>query len=146
MKKVLTELALAAVSFLILDGIWLAVIMKDHYSKIIYDIQGSALEANFIAALLCYFVLIGGLYYFVIMRIKTFDILQILYLSIPFGITVYGTYDFTTSTVLKGWDLGTAFIDVAWGSTVSSITSILVLLVSSRLFPDEFEPVHIREN
>jgi len=113
--------------------------MKNHFNKLILSIQGAPMEANFLAALFCYIFLIGGLYYFVINKVKSFNIVHILILSIPFGAAVYGTYDFTNATVLKGWGFATAFMDLGWGIFLSSITSIIVVFIRSRMFSNEDE-------
>jgi len=126
-STLLKELALSALTFLALDGVWIGLIMSSHYSKLVEEIQGSKMEPSILPAILTYIVLVGGLYYFVIQRMsKKFDIWNILSLSIPFGLCVYGTYDFTTSTIFKKWDMTTAFLDVIWGITASSLTSIAV--------------------
>jgi uncharacterized membrane protein len=127
MKRILTEILLTCVIFLILDAVWIVLIMKDHFNKVVDNIQRSPMEPNLVAALLCYIFLIGGLYYFVINKVKTFEFLEILKLSLPFGAAVYGTYDFTTATIFKGWDFGTAFMDLGWGMFLSTVTSAAVV-------------------
>lgn len=126
-KNILIEIIMSCLVFTLIDSVWIGVIMKNHYDKVIQDIQKEPMDPNFVAAALVYFCLVGGLYYFVIYRVKEFNLMTILSLSIPYGLATYGTYDFTTSAVLKNWDLGTAFMDVAWGTFLCSITSISVL-------------------
>jgi len=50
--------------------------------------------------------------------------LNILSLSIPFGLVVYGVFDFTSAAMLKKWDYLTAFADVFWGCFISSFSAI----------------------
>ncbi len=128
MKQILIEILLSCILFTGIDSIWLLLIMKDRYQEIIMKIQHSPMEPNILAAVFCYIFLVGGLYYFVIIKTKSFNILEILLLSVPYGLATYGTYDFTTAAVLKDWDLLTAFMDVAWGAVLCSLTSIGVLL------------------
>jgi uncharacterized membrane protein len=127
MKQFFIEILITCILFTGIDAIWLMVIMKDHFNELIKKIQHSEMEPNITAAILCYIILVGGLYYFVLMRIKKFNIVDILLLSAPYGMAVYGTYDFTTAAVLKDWDLGTAFMDLAWGAFLCSATSLGVL-------------------
>ncbi len=126
-KNILIEIILACVIFTLIDSVWIGLVMKNHYEKVIQDIQKEPMDPNFLAAGLCYICLVGGLYYFVIYRVKEFNILTILSLAVPYGLATYGTYDFTTSAILKNWDLGTAFMDVAWGIVLNTLTSVSVL-------------------
>lgn len=126
-STLLKELGISALTFLALDAVWIGFVMNNHFNRLVEDIQGSKMEASIFPAILTYIVLVGGLYYFVIQRMKRkFDIWNILSLAIPFGLCVYGTYDFTTATIFKKWDMTTAFLDVIWGSTLSSLTAITV--------------------
>ncbi len=139
MKKLFAELGIMSLIFLGLDGIWVGLIMNQHFQDKVKEIQGSDLEPNYIAAALCYVVLIGGLYYFVINQVKKFDVLKILFLAVPFGGTVYGTYDFTTAAIFKGWDFGTCFMDFVWGMVLCGTTAIGTKFLSSYFFRDEDE-------
>jgi uncharacterized membrane protein len=127
MKQLLIEILITIVLFTGIDSIWLMLIMRNHFSELIQKIQHSPMEPNIVAAIFCYIFLIGGLYYFVMFKTRKFDIGQILLLSVPYGLATYGTYDFTTATILKDWDLSTAFMDVAWGAFLCSATSLGVL-------------------
>ena len=77
MKRILTEIGLSALIFLIVDAIWIIFIMKDHFNTVVQNVQGSPMEANFLPAIFCYIFLIGGLYYFVINKVKSFDFVEI---------------------------------------------------------------------
>ena len=132
MNQNIREIILASIIFIGVDSIWLSLIMKNHFAELIMKIQNSEMELNLLAALFCYIYLVGGLYHFVITKTKKFDVIQILILSVPYGLATYGTYDFTTAAVLKDWDLLTAFMDVAWGAILCSITSVGVLYYKFR--------------
>lgn len=126
-SSLIKELGISALTFLGLDAIWIGFVMKNHFSQLVEDIQGSKMEASVFPAILTYLVLVGGLYYFVIQRMRRkFNIWNILSLSVPFGLCVYGTYDFTTATIFKKWDMTTAFLDVIWGITASTLTAITI--------------------
>ncbi len=145
MKKFIKEILCLSVVLLILDIIWISVIMGKHYSTLIRDIQGEDLQFKPLAAILCYIVLINGLYYFVIMRMKKeLDILNVLSLSIPFGITVYGVFDLTTASMIKKWDYLTAFADILWGCFICTFCSIVVGLY--RKYSSDEETGFVRSN
>jgi uncharacterized membrane protein len=137
------ELAILSLVFLTLDGVWIGLIMRSHYNKVIKDIQGEDPDFQIIPAILCYLVLIGGLFYFVSQKIKKFDLVHILSLSVPFALCVFGTFDFTTATILKKWDLITAFTDLLWGVIVctSSVMVAAYLKDSFKENPEEGNPV-----
>ncbi len=147
MKRVISDIAIATIAFLIIDGLWIGVIMAPKYNDTVTKIQGEPITINYLAAIICYIFLIGGLYYFVLGKIQSFDIKEILYHSVPYGLAVYGTYDFTSASILKNFDFGTAFIDLAWGTFLCSLVSVLT--VFSRQFiksDDDQEHLGSREN
>jgi uncharacterized membrane protein len=41
-----------------------------------------------------------------------------------FGLLAYSTYDLTNFATMKNWPLSVTIIDIAWGTSVSLITSI----------------------
>ena len=122
--ELLIDLVISFLIVMILDIIWLGLIMNNYYSNLIANIQGVEINANFFAAGLCYATLIFGLNYFVLSKTKKYDLLNILSLSVPYGLVTYGTYDFTSAAVLKNFDLITAFIDVTWGMLLMSLAAI----------------------
>jgi uncharacterized membrane protein len=142
MLKYLKELIFLSLVILILDFIWIGLIMKTHYQKLVKEIQGEDIDFKPLPASLCYIVLIGGIYYFVVLGMKkSFDILNILSISIPFGLVVYGVYDLTSCTMLKKWDYLTTFLDILWGCFICTFSAIMVGLLR-KLNGDE--QIHIK--
>ena len=41
-----------------------------------------------------------------------------------FGLFTYATYDLTNLATLKGWPIGLAALDVAWGALVSAMSAL----------------------
>lgn len=139
MKQIIVEIVVLVLVFLGLDGIWIGLVMKEHFNNKIIQIQKSPFEPNWVAAIFCYILLIGGLYYFVLNRIKEFNLLEILKFSIPYGMATYGTFDFTASTMFKDWDLLTAFSDLFWGSFLCSAAAISAVFIRSKFFDNQEE-------
>ena len=127
MKKVIIDLLISTITFLVFDLIWIGIIMNSRYNDLVKKIQGEEISFNFIPAILCYILLIGGLYNFSISIINRFDIKKILYSAVPYGLATYGTYDFTSAAILKDFDIGTAFIDLAWGTFLVTIVSCITI-------------------
>ena len=144
MKQFLIEILISCILFTGIDSIWLLLIMKNHYDDLIMKIQHSPMEPNILAAVFCYIFLVGGLYYFVMMKTKSFNILRILSLAVPYGLVTYGTFDFTTAAILKDWDLLTAFMDVAWGAVLCALTSLGVLFYRYKCCNVEEQDQNIR--
>jgi uncharacterized membrane protein len=147
MLKYLKELIILSLVILLLDFIWIGLIMKNHYKNLIKEIQGDELEIKILPAIFCYFVLILGIYYFVILSMKkSFNILNILSLSIPFGLVSFGVYDFTSCTMLKKWDYFTTFFDILWGCFICSFSAISIGFFRKLMGDEEIEDQNINQN
>ena len=139
MKQIIIDLSIATITFLVLDLIWIGLIMSSRYNEVVNKIQGEDISVNFIPAILCYILLIGGLYYFSISNIHKFDLKKILFTSVPYGLATYGTYDFTSAAILKNFDLGTAFIDLVWGTSLVTMVAIITIYSRKIHSPDNDE-------
>lgn len=121
------EILIATIVFLILDFFWVGIVMRENFNKVIYEVQGHNIELSLIPSMLAYQALIGGLYYFVIKNMdKRLNLCNILSLSIPFALCVYGTFDFTAAAIFSKWNLTTVFMDIFWGTIICSTTAICV--------------------
>jgi uncharacterized membrane protein len=72
-------------------------------------IQKSPVSIRYGSALLCYIVMVCGLYYFIVREKR--PIIDAFLL----GWLVYGVYDLTVYSVLKQYTLGVAITDWVWG-------------------------------
>ena len=50
-----------------------------------------------------------------------------------FGLVVYGVYELTNLAVLDGWPVALVAIDMAWGTFLSAVVSVLTYAVVQRL-------------
>ena len=113
--------ALGAVAFMVLDGIWLGLLMKNFYRDQLAPIVRLAdgrLAPNWPAALVVYALLGTGIAFFVIPRAPSVS-LAATYGAL-FGLVVYGVYDFTNYSTLRQWPIVLALADVAWGAVASA--------------------------
>ena len=110
------ELLKISLATITIDYFYLSFI-KNKFNKMINNIQGSDIKLNYIAAGLCYILLVFCLKYFVID--KKFTNLEAFYL----GIIIYGIYETTSAATLKNWNNEIILIDTLWGG-------ILFLLIS----------------
>lgn len=123
-------IALAAVgglAFMVLDGIWLGVLMKNFYREQLAPIVRLAdggIAPNWPAALVVYALLGLGIALFVVPRSTTF--LSAAVYGGLFGLVVYGVYDFTNYSTLRQWPFVLALADVAWGVVASATAATIV--------------------
>lgn len=120
-------LLISAILFVSIDGIYLN-LMKDFFQKQIKDVQGSAIQLNFVGALLTYIFLIFGLDYFIISKNRS------VYDAFLLGIVINATYEFTNLSLLKNWRVLTTILDTTWGGILFALTTFLVYKIKS-IFP-----------
>ncbi len=121
------------VVFFAIDLVWLGIISKKLYQKEIGHLLKT--DVNWIAALLFYFLFIGGLVIFVLMpAVDAGQIGRAILLGALFGFITYATYDLTNLATLKDWPLKITFIDLAWGTFLGTSTSTLTYLMYTIIF------------
>lgn len=119
---------IALIVFIIIDGIWLLFISKNLYQKEL----GHLLTTNpkLMAAAIFYLLFLVGLVYFVINPgIEKESIKTIIISGLLFGLITYATYDLTNLATLKNWPLKITIIDLIWGSSLSSIVSVITYYI-----------------
>ena len=119
--------AIGAVAFMVLDGIWLGLLMKNFYREQLAPIVRLAdggIAPNWPAALVVYALLGTGIAIFVIPRAPTVP-LAAAYGAL-FGLVVYGVYDFTNYSTLRQWPFVLTLADVAWGALASAACAAIV--------------------
>jgi uncharacterized membrane protein len=116
-------LVLSAIVLLVLDSIYLT-LNKTAFATQVADIQRVALKVNFLGAIACYILLIGGLYYFILMKKR--PVLD----AFIFGLVVYGVYDTTTYALFKKWSPYLAIMDTLWGGTLMATTTYITYKLS----------------
>ena len=122
--------ALGAVGFMVLDGIWLGLLMKNFYRDQLAPIVRLAdggIAPNWPAAVVVYALLGTGIAVFVMPRASTVSFAAAY--GALFGLVVYGVYDFTNYSTLRQWPLVLALADAAWGAVVSAACAAAVRIV-----------------
>ena len=114
----LNELIVSGIIMLILDFGFIG-INQTAFATQVASIQRVAMQVKPIGAILCYILLIFGLYYF-ILRTKR-SVLDAFLL----GIVIYGVYDTTGYTIFKKWDPYLAIMDTLWGGILLALTTYL---------------------
>jgi uncharacterized membrane protein len=130
MGHTLKLVAVGAVAFMVLDGVWLGLLMKNFYRDQLAPIVRLAdggIAPNWPAAFVVYVLLGTGIALFVIPRAPTVS-LAAAYGAL-FGLVVYGVYDFTNYSTLRQWPFVVTLADVAWGTVASAASAAVVRLV-----------------
>ena len=118
-KFSIKDLLLTSVFLILIDSIYLYS-MKSYFNYQIKIVQGSDIQMNMYATLLCYIVLVFGLYYFIIKDNRS------LIDAFLFGFVIYAVYELTTMALLKKWKIETVIIDTLWGGILFTLTTYLV--------------------
>jgi len=113
---------ISAIVFVSLDYVYLNFI-KDFFEKQIKSVQGSAVQINFLGAILCYLFLIVGINYFIIKPRKSISEAFLL------GLVIYGVYETTNYALLKNWSLLTVIVDTLWGGVLFALTTYFINLI-----------------
>ena len=114
--NIVIKIIVIAVLVILFDSIYLYLI-KDMFNKQIIDIQGSRLKINIYSVILCYMVIIFGLYYFIIKDHRSiFD-------AFLLGFVIYAIYELTNLALFKKWSVIIVIIDSLWGGILFALTT-----------------------
>ena len=113
------RLLISAIIFVCLDAVYLH-LFKDYFGKQVQAVQGTKIEFNLLAAIICYIFLIIGLNYFIIRPRRSVNDAFLL------GIVIYGVYETTNWTIFKKWSPLSVIIDTLWGGTLFGLTTFIM--------------------
>ena len=120
-----------AVAFMVLDGIWLGLLMKNFYRDQMAPIARLAdggFAPNWPAAFVVYILLGAGIALFVIPQASTVS--SAAGYGALLGLVVYGVYDFTNYSTLRQWPFVLTLADTAWGALATALAAVAVRIVA----------------
>ncbi|MBE0442999.1 DUF2177 family protein [Psychrobacter sp. FME13] len=122
----------AVVIFLGIDAIWLKTMTSLFYEKRIGHLLAD--EPNMVAAGVFYLFYLFALCILILYpQIKAGASLgHIFLLGGLIGLMAYGTYDFTSLALYKGFTMDTALVDFAWGGILTGSVSTIVAWLAYR--------------
>ncbi len=132
MTSWITQYAVAAAAFCLIDFLWLGTIAKRLYT----DRMGHLLadRPNVGAAVVFYAIFVAGLVYFVIHpAVSDGSWTRALLAGAFFGFVTYATFDLTNLAVLKDFPLSIVPIDMAWGTFLAASVSMATYAVVLQL-------------
>jgi uncharacterized membrane protein len=128
----LAAYAIAAVTFVAVDMVWLSVMAPRYYKPIMGDIAISGV--NLPPAIAFYVIYPIGLVIFAIApALKAGSPAMALWLGALFGFFTYLTYDLTNQATLRNWTTALTVVDVAWGTVLGGVTAAFTAWAASRL-------------
>lgn len=118
-----------AVSMLVIDGAWLAIMTSRFYSKQLGGLLSE--KANFLAAGMFYAIYVIGVLVLIVnpalehkySDLKTFASGALL------GLVAYATYDLTNQATIKNWPATVTIVDILWGAFLTGIVSLLAVRI-----------------
>ncbi len=131
MTKIIITYLITLVAFVAIDMVWLVWLARATYVAEIGDLLRK--QPNFAAALAFYLVFAAGLVFFAVSPgLKSGSLFQTMALAAALGFVAYGTYDLTNLSVMNGFGVKIAIIDLLWGTCLSAITSAVAYLLVSK--------------
>ena len=129
--QIVSLYALTAVIFLILDAIMLRLHMAPLFQR---HIGGAMLDNIRMApAVLFYLAYVAGLLYLVsVPALKGGT--SVLIPAAVLGFMAYGTYEFTSYALMKGWTLRMVMTDVTWGTVLTAVSAWGGLALTRAIF------------
>ena len=125
------DVVVGAVTFMVLDGLWLGLLMTNFYRtqlEPIVRLADGRIAPNWPAAFAVYILLGTGIALFVIPRVSTTP--QAALFGALLGLVVYGVYDFTNYSTLRDWPFALVLVDVAWGAAATAACATVVWIVA----------------
>lgn len=129
--QIVSLYALTALIFLILDAIMLRLHMAPLFQR---HIGGAMLDNIRMApAVLFYLAYVAGLLYLVsVPALKGGT--SVLIPAAVLGFMAYGTYEFTSYALMKGWTLRMVMTDVTWGTVLTAVSAWGGLALTRAIF------------
>ncbi len=131
MTKIIVTYLITLIAFVAIDMVWLVWLARATYVAEIGDLLRK--QPNFAAAFAFYLVFAAGLVFFAVSPgLKSGSLFQTMALAAALGFVAYGTYDLTNLSVMNGFGIKIAIIDLLWGTCLSAMTSAVAYLLVSK--------------
>jgi uncharacterized membrane protein len=122
------------VTFVAIDMAWLGTMASRFYKPILGDIAIAGV--NLSAAFVFYAIYPIGLMIFAIEpALRAGSSINALTYGALFGFFTYATYDLSNQATLRNWTLSLTAVDVAWGTLLGALTSVVTFWTISKLLP-----------
>ena len=125
----LQNIIVLAVIMTLIDFVYLTTI-GDFFNKNKKKIQGSPIKMKYLGAIICYPLMIFGIYYFIIKNKSNYKTKGAMIRDAAIlGWIIYGVYESTNYAIIDKWNLEMVIIDGLWGGVLFGLTTYIYLLV-----------------
>lgn len=117
--------------FFLLDMLWFGLVAGDFYVRSLGALFG---PVDWSAAVICYLLYVVGILVFVILpglRMHASN-RYVFFHGALFGFFVYAVFDLTNLSLIASWPLYVAFVDIAWGTTITALVSLISYVLARR--------------
>lgn len=115
-----------------IDALWLGLMLRRFYAPNMGEHLDNTIK--FVPAIIFYVLYAIALNVFVVAPglKENAEYLHLLLLGMLFGLVAYGTYDLTNQTTLKNWPWVLTLVDMAWGSVLTGLVSVISVYLTRR--------------
>ena len=128
MKKALIAYVATLLTFLLLDGIWLGLLMAPTYRELLGSLMLE--KPLLLPAAVFYCLYVIGCVVFVVLPALSWQ--RAAKLGALLGLVAYGTYDLTNWATLRDWSVQVSLTDWAWGTVATAVACTVGYLVAKR--------------
>ncbi|KQT66970.1 MULTISPECIES: DUF2177 family protein [Pseudomonas] len=128
MKKALIAYVSTLLTFLLLDGIWLGLLMAPTYRELLGSLMLD--KPLLLPAAVFYCLYVIGCVVFVVLPALSWQ--RAAKLGALLGLVAYGTYDLTNWATLRDWSVQVSLMDWAWGTVATAVACTVGYLVAQR--------------
>lgn len=129
MKTFFIALISTLAPLLVLDAVWLSTTLKGFYSPKLAHL--TAQSPSYTPAIIFYIVYAIGLTILVILPAiqGNFSLTKIFCYGALMGLMAYAAYDLTNQSTLKDWPVVVTIVDMAWGTFLSGVVSVISVYI-----------------
>lgn len=130
MKLILLSFVASLLTMLIIDGAWLATMMKRFYAVRIGHLLSDS--PQIFPVVVFYLVYALGLTMLVLLPAieGNYSLMRLLLSGALFGLVAYGTYDLTNQATMKAWPLMVTIVDMIWGASLTGVVSVIAVYIT----------------
>ncbi|GLH44181.1 membrane protein [Pseudomonas atacamensis] len=128
MKKALIAYVSTLLTFLLLDGIWLGLLMAPTYRELLGSLMLE--KPLLLPAAVFYCLYVIGCVVFVVLPALSWQ--RAAKLGALLGLVAYGTYDLTNWATLRDWSVQVSLMDWAWGTVATAVACTVGYLMAKR--------------
>ena len=121
--KIIKPFVVISLIILLLDSVYLSTFGVNYFMPLIRRIQNTKSDIKILPVVICYLLMVYGLYYFIIKHKKRpFD-------AFLLGILIYGVFESVNLALFRDWTYKAFIIDTLWGGILFYLTTTIYYLL-----------------